>query len=80
MNGKPVLQVAFQYIPAMLASHDWRLKHAGLMAIASLAEGGAKVWFLALLFWYHCGFTNLIFTCGLGDDQRACDCRKVRFP
>ncbi|TDL15928.1 ARM repeat-containing protein [Rickenella mellea] len=43
LNGKPVLQVAFQYIPAMLASHDWRLRHGGLMAIAALGEGGAKV-------------------------------------
>ena len=42
-NGKPVLQIAFQFIPGMLASHDWRLRHAGLMAIAALGEGGAKV-------------------------------------
>ena len=27
----------------MLASHDWRLRHAGLMAIASIAEGTSKV-------------------------------------
>jgi hypothetical protein len=38
-----VLHIAFQFIPGMLASHDWRLRHAGLMAIAALGEGGAKV-------------------------------------
>jgi len=38
-----VLPPAFQYIPAMLASHDWRLRHAGLMAIAAIAEGTNKV-------------------------------------
>ena len=27
----------------MLASHDWRLRHAGLMAIAAIAEGTSKV-------------------------------------
>ncbi|KAI5120820.1 hypothetical protein M0805_003216 [Coniferiporia weirii] len=41
--GKPVLAIAFQYIPGMFASHDWRLRHGGLMAIAALGEGGARV-------------------------------------
>lgn len=27
----------------MLVSHDWRLRHAGLMAIAAIAEGTNKV-------------------------------------
>lgn len=27
----------------MLASHDWRQRHAGLMAIAAIAEGTNKV-------------------------------------
>jgi hypothetical protein len=27
----------------MLASHDWKLRHAGFMAIASVAEGTSKV-------------------------------------
>jgi hypothetical protein len=27
----------------MLASHDWRHRHAGLMAIAALGEGTANV-------------------------------------
>ncbi|KDQ51416.1 hypothetical protein JAAARDRAFT_185002 [Jaapia argillacea MUCL 33604] len=43
LGGKVVLPSAFQYIPAMLASHDWRLRHAGLMAIAAVAEGTSKV-------------------------------------
>lgn len=36
-QGRPVLQLAFAYIPGMLASH------AGLMAIAAMGEGGARV-------------------------------------
>ncbi|GBE80930.1 Importin subunit beta-3 [Sparassis crispa] len=43
LGGKAVLPPAFQYIPAMLAGHDWRLRHAGLMAIAAIAEGTNKV-------------------------------------
>ncbi|EMD36115.1 hypothetical protein CERSUDRAFT_156882 [Gelatoporia subvermispora B] len=43
LGGKAVLPPAFQYIPGMLASHDWRLRHAGLMAIAAIAEGTNKV-------------------------------------
>ena len=27
----------------MLASYDWRLRHAGLMAIAAIGEGTSKV-------------------------------------
>jgi len=33
----------FQYIPSMIASYDWRARHAGLMAIAAIAEGTGKV-------------------------------------
>ncbi|KAH7883434.1 ARM repeat-containing protein [Phlebopus sp. FC_14] len=43
LGGKEVLPPAFQYIPSMLASYDWRLRHAGLMAIAAVAEGTSKV-------------------------------------
>lgn len=43
LGGKSVLPPAFQYIPSMLASYDWRLRHAGLMAIAAIAEGTSKV-------------------------------------
>ncbi len=38
-----MLPPAFQYIPSMLASYDWRARHAGLMAIAAIAEGTGKV-------------------------------------
>ncbi|KDQ15158.1 hypothetical protein BOTBODRAFT_158816 [Botryobasidium botryosum FD-172 SS1] len=43
LGGEALLPIAFQYIPAMLASHDWMQRHAGLMAIASIAEGTHKV-------------------------------------
>jgi len=43
LGGKAVLPAAFQHIPGMLASHDWKLRHAGLMAISSVAEGTSKV-------------------------------------
>ncbi|KAF8324745.1 armadillo-type protein [Amanita rubescens] len=32
-----------QYIPSMLASCDWRARHAGLMAIAAIGEGTGRV-------------------------------------
>ncbi|KAG6825124.1 hypothetical protein H0H92_004620 [Tricholoma furcatifolium] len=43
MGGRAVLPPAFQYIPSMLASYDWRVRHAGLMAIAAISEGTGKV-------------------------------------
>ena len=43
VGRKVVLPAAFQHIPGMLTSHDWKLRHAGLMAIASVAEGTSKV-------------------------------------
>ncbi|KAG7091694.1 hypothetical protein E1B28_010715 [Marasmius oreades] len=43
MGGRDVLPPAFQYIPSMIASYDWRARHAGLMAIAAIAEGTGKV-------------------------------------
>lgn len=45
LGGGAVLPPAFAFIPAMLrvASHDWRLRHAGLMAITAIAEGTSKV-------------------------------------
>ncbi|KAF4565293.1 hypothetical protein EYR36_001863 [Pleurotus pulmonarius] len=42
-GGRAVLPPAFIQIPSMLASYDWRIRHAGLMAIASIAEGTGKV-------------------------------------
>lgn len=41
--GSPILALAFQYIPGMLASPDWRLRHGALSAIAAMGEGGARV-------------------------------------
>jgi hypothetical protein len=32
-----------QYIPSMMVSFDWRVRHAGLMAIAAIGEGTGKV-------------------------------------
>ncbi|KAF7325964.1 hypothetical protein MKEN_00447300 [Mycena kentingensis (nom. inval.)] len=43
VGGRTVLPPAFQHIPAMMAHYDWRVRHAGLMAVASIAEGTAKV-------------------------------------
>lgn len=43
LGGKAILPPAFQYIPSMLASYDWRSRHAGLLAIAAIAEGTGKV-------------------------------------
>jgi hypothetical protein len=43
LGGKSVLPPAFQFIPSMLASYDWRIRHAGLMAIAAIGEGTSKV-------------------------------------
>ncbi|KAI0684888.1 ARM repeat-containing protein [Cytidiella melzeri] len=43
LGGKAVLPPAFQYIPGMLVNHDWRLRHAGLMAISAIAEGTNKI-------------------------------------
>ena len=37
------LTIFMQYIPSMLASFDWRVRHAGLMAIAAIGEGTGKV-------------------------------------
>ena len=58
LGGKEVLPPAFQYIPSMLASYDWRLRHAGLMAIAAIGEGTSKVrlsFSLPLVFVYVAG-------------------------
>ncbi|KAF8584878.1 ARM repeat-containing protein [Ramaria rubella] len=43
LGGKVLLPHAFQYIPAMLKSHEWRIRHAGLMAVAVVGEGTHKV-------------------------------------
>ncbi|KAF9445877.1 ARM repeat-containing protein [Macrolepiota fuliginosa MF-IS2] len=43
LGGRAVLPPAFHQIPSMLADYDWRARHAGLIAIASIAEGTGKV-------------------------------------
>ncbi|KIJ25106.1 hypothetical protein M422DRAFT_193858 [Sphaerobolus stellatus SS14] len=43
LGGKVLLPHAFQFIPAMLKSHEWRIRHAGLMAVAVVGEGTHKV-------------------------------------
>jgi hypothetical protein len=43
-----LVYVVEQYIPSMLASYDWRVRHAGLMAIAAIGEGTGKVSILLL--------------------------------
>ncbi|KAF8521902.1 ARM repeat-containing protein [Hysterangium stoloniferum] len=43
LGGKVLLPHAFQYIPGMLKSHEWRIRHAGLMAVAVVGEGTHKV-------------------------------------
>jgi hypothetical protein len=43
LGGRAVLPPAFEHIPSMLASYDWRARHAGLIAISSIAEGTGKV-------------------------------------
>ncbi|EJU00494.1 ARM repeat-containing protein [Dacryopinax primogenitus] len=41
--GKIVVPATFQYVPQMLQSAEWKQRHAGLMAMASLGEGGSAV-------------------------------------
>ncbi|KAF8628610.1 hypothetical protein AX15_003805 [Amanita polypyramis BW_CC] len=43
LGGRSVLPPAFQFIPSMLANFDWRVRHAGLMAIAAIGEGTGRV-------------------------------------
>ncbi|KXN84686.1 Importin subunit beta-3 [Leucoagaricus sp. SymC.cos] len=43
LGGRAVLPPAFEQIPSMLASYDWQARHAGLLAVAAIAEGTRKV-------------------------------------
>ncbi|KAF8732544.1 ARM repeat-containing protein, partial [Rhizoctonia solani] len=43
LGGRALLPVAFRDIPAMLGSPEWGVRHAGLMAIAAVAEGTYQV-------------------------------------
>ncbi|KAG8702119.1 hypothetical protein FRC08_003684 [Ceratobasidium sp. 394] len=43
LGGRALLPVAFRDIPVMLRSPQWGVRHAGLMAIAAVAEGTYQV-------------------------------------
>jgi importin-5 len=44
----------------MLASYDWRVRHAGLMAIAAIGEGTGKVCILSHHY-VSCSYRGLTF-------------------
>jgi hypothetical protein len=59
----------FQYIPSMLASYDWRLRHAGLMEIAPIGEGTSKArrcWLFVFGEW-GCGYADLVEDIGYAE-------------
>ena len=37
LGKKFLLPLAFDCIPSMIASHDWRVRHAGLIAVGIIA-------------------------------------------
>jgi importin-5 len=37
LGNKFLLPLAFDRIPRMIASHDWRVRHAGLIAMGKIA-------------------------------------------
>ncbi|ORZ27705.1 importin subunit beta-3, partial [Lobosporangium transversale] len=44
LGSKAMLPVCFQYIPQLLGNQqDWTARHAGLMAVSSIAEGCARI-------------------------------------
>ncbi|KAB5590286.1 Ran-binding protein 6 [Ceratobasidium theobromae] len=43
LGGRALLPIAFRDIPIMLGSLQWGIRHAGLMAIAAVAEGTYQV-------------------------------------
>jgi uncharacterized membrane protein YdcZ (DUF606 family) len=67
LKGNALLPIALNYIPALLASHDWMQRHAGLMAIASVAEGTRQAMEQKLeqIVWYACspGAFNSPYVC-----------------
>lgn len=42
LGAKTIIPTAFTYLPRLMASSDWRQRHASLMAISSIAEGCEK--------------------------------------
>jgi hypothetical protein len=47
LGGNTILPVASQLVPLCLVDQDWKKRHAGLIALAQIAEGCAKVRVLA---------------------------------
>lgn len=43
LGGKAILPYVLQHLPSPLASADWQLRHAGLMAIAMISRGTTEV-------------------------------------
>lgn len=43
LGGKTLLPPAFVWLPKLMASHNWRERHAALMALSSIAEGCEKL-------------------------------------
>ena len=75
LGGKEVLPPAFQYIPSMHASCDWRLQHVGLTAIAAIGEGTSNVRLpFSLVSLTHMPWLDI------GDAARARQSRRVRHP
>ncbi|KAK4879979.1 hypothetical protein RN001_008125 [Aquatica leii] len=42
LGGKTILPLVIQNVPAMLASNDWKQRHAALMALGAVGEGCQK--------------------------------------
>jgi importin-5 len=42
LGAKTIIPPSFAYLPRLIASADWRERHASLMAISSIAEGCEK--------------------------------------
>jgi hypothetical protein len=42
LGAKTIIPAAFAYLPRLIASSDWRQRHASLMALSSIAEGCEK--------------------------------------
>ncbi|QRV78468.1 importin subunit beta-3 [Ceratobasidium sp. AG-Ba] len=79
LGGRALLPVAFRDIPIMLSSPEWGVRHAGLMAIAAVAEGTYQVsrdWFGAMdapEARVHCHAAKALinFCCGVEADELA---------
>ncbi|KAF9978604.1 hypothetical protein BGZ73_001520 [Actinomortierella ambigua] len=43
LGGKAMLPVSFVFIPQMLASENWKARHAALMAVSAIGEGCVRI-------------------------------------